>query len=527
MKIWVSAAAFTCLILSAAFAQEPPATAPVAAAQSNFALTIYSTVDPATFDPQDAVKQAAQDPTGAQQIPGYGVVREIRGIDLNPGENTLKFTDVAAGIDPTTVAFKSLTAPESTSVLEQNFEFDLVNPDKLLQKYVGKQIILNRKQVPLTDEKTRQPETIEAKLLSYDGNTYVLQTDNRRLPVELVPRSADITEIKLFDLETGLITKPTLVWKLQADKGGRHDAQVTYQTDGLTWRADYNLVVSKDDTATDLSAWVSILNLSGASYPNSKLKLVAGDVQRLERPDRNGGGGGLFGGGTPKPDTGFAEKAFFEYHLYTLGRTTSLPNNSTKQVELFPARTAIPLTKVYVYYGVAPAWRHWDGSDHRSDRDLGILMNKKVDLYLQINNTEKGHLGIPLPAGRVRVYKKDEADGASEFVGEDIIQHTPKDEQFSVRLGSVFDIVGERRQTSFTTSEDQRSATESFEITLRNHKKEPVTVIVKENLYRWVNWEITASSDKHESADARTIHFPVTVPPDGEKKVTYTVKYSW
>jgi len=512
-----------------AWADEPAAAPPEP--QSDFALTIYSTADPATFDPQEAAQQAAANQdngSGPAVLPGYGVVREVRKIDLNQGENTLKFTDVAAGIDPTTVAFKSLTAPDTTSVLEQNYEFDLVSPEKLLQKYVGKQIIINRKQLPLTDDKSRQPETIEAKLLAYDGANFVLQTDNRRLPVELVARSQDITEIKLFDLDTGLITKPTLVWKIQAEKAGQHDAQVTYQTDGLTWRADYNLVVNKDDTAADLSAWVSILNMSGASYPNSKLKLVAGDVQRLERPDRQQptvrDSGGVFGGGR---ESGFAEKSFFEYHLYTLGRSTSLANNSTKQIELFPPHVGIPVTKLFVYYGQPIDFSEWQLPQARTERDLGLKMNKKVDVYLQVDNAQKNGLGIPLPAGRLRVYKKDEADAANEFVGEDVIQHTPKDEHFIARLGSTFDVVGERRQTDFKYDDPAQWVTESFEIKLRNHKKEPVNVIVKEDLYRWTNWQITASSEKYEQQDSRTIHIPVTVPVDGEKTVTYTVKYTW
>jgi hypothetical protein len=224
---------------------------------------------------------------------------------------------------------------------------------------------------------------------------------------------------------------------------------------------------------------------------------------------------------------GFQEKSFFEYHLYTLGRPTSLPNNSTKQIELFPARNDVPVEKTFVYYGLADQWRHYISPQPNQDRDLGNQSNKKVDVYLQLKNTEANGMGMPLPAGRIRVYKQDDADAANEFIGEDVIQHTPKDEDVLIKLGSAFDIAGERTQTDFQVNWNGHVITESFEIKLRNHKTERVNVIVKENLYRWTNWEITQSTDKWEKQDFRTIHIPVQVGPDGEKVVRYTVKYTW
>jgi hypothetical protein len=402
-------------------------------------------------------------------------------------------------------------------VLEQNYEYDLVSGAKLLEKYLNKEIVVTRKSGEKTSEAT-------GTLLSSDGSTIVLQTGGR---VEIISRG-DIVNIVLADAQ-GLITKPTLVWNITAEKGGQHDAQVTYQTDSLTWRADYNIVVSKDDSAADVAAWVSILNESGASYPNAKLKLVAGDVQRIQPPEQ----GNIYAmrAGTKAMEDrsggGFQEKSFFEYHLYTLGRETSLANNSTKQIELFTPKSKVPVSKTFVYYGLLPQWRYFMSPEPNQDRNLGTQSNKKVDVYLKIKNSEGNGLGIPLPAGRIRVYKQDEADAANEFIGEDVIQHTPKDEELLVKLGSAFDIVGERKQTEFTANYDGHVITESFEITLRNHKKEAVQVIVKENLYRWTNWEITKSSDKWEKQDYRTIHIPVEVPADGTKKVTYSVKYTW
>ena len=500
--------AVTLLAATSAFAQQQPA--------SDFSLTVYSTADPAFFNP--AQQQAAQRYYGQpQQLPpGYGVVREIRKIDLARGENTLRFTDVASAIDPTTVAFQSLTAPATTSVLEQNYEYDLVNFDALLSKFVNKQITI-----------TRNNRTFQATLLSSDPTSTIYRegADAESGPVQVMAR--DPNAIQLPDTR-GLNTKPTLVWKVSAEQAGKHDAQVTYQTDGLTWRADYNVVVSADDTKADIGAWVSLVNESGASYPNAKLKLVAGDVQRLTPPEQRYDGALYRAREVAKAaDSGFAEKSFFEYHLYTLGRPTSLANNSTKQIELFPTRSNVPMSKTYVYYGLPQEFRLFIAPAPHQDRDLGTQSNKKVDVYLLTKNSDANGMGMPLPAGRIRVYKQDDADKSLEFVGEDVIQHTPKDEEVMMKLGSAFDIVGERKQTDFNINHEERWMTESFEIKLRNHKKEAVKVIVKENLYRWTNWEITASSDKFEKQDYRTIHIPVDVPVDGEKVVTYSVKYTW
>jgi hypothetical protein len=528
-------AAAICVALGApAQAQSKPG-----APSEDYALTIYSTADPAQFDPQEYVRQQQNRYNPVQNLPGYGVVRQTRPIDLTRGLNTIRFTDVASGIDPTTVSFLSLTDPNGTHVLEQNYEYDLVNSDKLLQKYVGKNITLARKTA------NGGSDVISGKLLSFDGGSFVIQNTedqptarphtlpdglNRKEviqtnPIQIIPRSADITSIRLSELPGGLITQPTLVWSIDTDRAGKQQAQVTYQTDGLTWRADYNLIINKDDTKADLGAWVSILNESGASYPEAKLKLVAGVVHRVQ-PAQPMDYQMTRQIAVAKAESGFTEKSFFEYHMYTLGRATTLSNHSTKQIELFPAKTNVPVDKTFVYYGL-PTGPQWFGASPRTDRNLATQTNKQLDIYLLMKNSEKNGLGIPLPAGRVRVYKRDEADKNLEFIGEDVIQHTPKDEQVMIKMGSAFDIVGERKQTNFTVNSNGHEMTESIEVVLRNHKDQAVRVIVKENLYRWNNWQITQASDKWEKQDSRTIHFPVDVPANGEKKVTYTVKYTW
>jgi len=514
-KLWMGVSLFV-LVLPFFAEAAPFDAAPVS--DSKFSITLYSTADPGTFDPQAIVDE--RQANSGYKIPGYGVVRELRRISLTQGENLLKFSDVAAGIDPTTVSFKSLTAPDSTAVVEQNFEYDLVSPDKLLEKYIGKSIIINRKQEPLPTDHTRMPETIEAKLLSFTTDQLVLQTNNKQLPIQIIPRNHDIAELKLFDLQSGLITKPTLVWKINAQQGGEHNVLVSYQTDHITWRADYALTLNAQETAADLSCWATLVNQSGASYPNAKIKLVAGDVQKLRSE----------GNVQRAYPVDVREKALFEYHAYTIGRPTSLGNNSIKQVELFAPKGNIPFSKEYVYAGDGDLGIY--GEKPMTERSPRGVENKKVDVILKLANDEKAGLGIPLPAGRVRIYARDAADAGgdlegagSEFVGEDVIEHSPKGQMVSIRTGSAFDITGERKKTDYSL--EGKTMTETFEIKLHNRKKEGVKVMVKERLYRWSQWEITASSEKFAKENGRVIGIPVEVGVGGEKVVTYTVKYSW
>ncbi len=272
---------------------------------------------------------------------------------------------------------------------------------------------------------------------------------------------------------------------------------------------------------------MSIINQSGATYTGAKLKLIAGDVHRAPQPqvrmyDRKMRATAMAESAGAQ---GFAEKAFFEYHLYTLGRPTTLPDHSTKQIELFPTARNVPCEKVLVYYGLAS--RYGAYGSPMTDRNFGVQSNKKIDTYLRFKNEEEIGMGMPLPSGRIRVSQRDKADDTLEFIGEDTIDHTPKDEEVLIKLGSAFDVVGERRQIDFRVDSRRDWMDETIEIKIRNHKKEPVKVIVKENLYRWVNWTIKESTHRHEKMDSRTIHFPVEVGKDGEITIRYTVHYSW
>ncbi len=496
------------------------AVAAASADAERVALTIYGTAAPGAIDPN--LYRPLPQPSGygraqPQSVPGYAVVKQERSIELGGALAEVRFTDVAALIDPTTVQFESLTDPEGTHVLEQNYQFDLVSTAKLMERY------LNR---PITVEQVLgdRIDQVSGTLLSTAGGL-VLKTESG---VQIVSHHA---RVSFPELPGGLLTKPTLLWSVATERPGPHRTRVSYQTGGITWWADYNVVFREGEDANsgelDVGAWVSIINQSGATYADARLKLIAGDVHRapqrpgpeLHRMARAAAVGAA-------AEAGFEEKAFFEYHLYTLGRTTTLPDNSTKQLELFPAVRNVPVEKVLLYYGL-PHSSRWLFPDPMTDRNLGTQSNAKVDIYLRFKNAENIGMGMPLPSGRIRVNKLDAADGTLEFIGEDTIDHTPKDEEVSIKLGSAFDVVGERKQLDFQVDTARRWMEEEIEITLRNHKEDSVRVVVKENLYRWVNWQIQEETHTHEKVDARTIEFPVQVAASGETSVRYRVRYSW
>jgi hypothetical protein len=488
----------------------------IAAERDDTSLTIYSSAQPGAVPPELYRPVQGMGIPNGMAVPGYALVRHERPVSLANGRGTVRFTDVAALIDPTTVQFTSLTDPE-TRVLEQNFQFDLVSTQKLLLKFVDKPLTLER----IVGDDIR---TLTGTLLSAANGLVLRGADGQIYAVR------DYSNIRFPELPGGLITRPTLEWDVLAKRGGEHRTRVAYQTGGLTWWSDYNLIFTEGGNANagtlDVGAWVSIINQSGASYPNARLKLIAGDVHRAKPPAVPMSMARAKEAMVAADSVaGFEEKSFFEFHLYTLGRRTTLPDNSTKQIELFDAARRVPTRKTLVYYGQVPIG-YWY-SDPVTDRNYGNQSNKKVDVYLEFKNEEKVGLGIPLPAGRIRVAQLDKADGSLEFIGEDVIDHTPKDETVLVKLGSAFDVVGERRQVDFSIDTKGRWMEEEIEVKLRNHKAEPVDVIVKENLYRWSKWQIKMSTQQYEKVDARTIHFPLTVAKDGEAVVRYRVRYTW
>jgi hypothetical protein len=496
------------LVAGAVPAAGPP---PAEATVSGTAITLYSSAQPGAVPAQYYRPLPGMGVPPASDLPGYAMVREDRSLQLAKGRSQVRITDVAALIDPTTVQFQSLTDPAGTTVLEQNFRFDLVSTSKLLQRYVDRGVTVER----------REAAELAGTLLSANEGLVLRGADGQ------VHALREWSGLRFGELPGGLITRPTLEWDVAAKKGGEHRARITYQTGGVTWWADYNLTFSEGANANagflDLGAWVSIINQSGVTYQDAKLKLVAGEVNRAarERPMMRELGKVA---ATREDSAGFGEKALFEYHLYTLGRPTTLPNNSTKQIELFDAARRVPARKVLVYDGSAGLG--WGGGPV-TEREYGPGASPKVDVWLRFRNDEASGLGIPLPAGRVRVSQLDAADGNLEFIGEDTLGHTPKNEDVRIKLGTAFDVVGERRQTDFDLDTRAHVMEESFEIKVRNHKSQPVEVVVRENLYRWSGAKLIEQSHSFNRIDARTIEFPVTVPKDGEAVVTYRVRYTW
>ncbi|UPT74186.1 MAG: DUF4139 domain-containing protein [Elusimicrobiota bacterium] len=458
-------------------------------------------------------------PASALEVTVYnsnlGLVKETRPFTLKNGVNSVSVVDVAAQIDPTSVHFKSLTAPDAVSVLEQDFRYDLISQEKLLQRYLGKEIELQR--YGMSGEKK---ELIKGVLLASSGGRILRVGDK----LVLNPQGEAI----LPELPEGLLTKPTLMWQLNSRKAGDHTGEISYLTGGLSWNADYVLVVDKDDAKADLNAWVTVANNSGATYKDAKLKLVAGDVHRAPVPQLRGRGNYMakMSMAAEASADGMTEKSFFEYHLYSLGRLTTLADNSSKQVEMASAAN-VPVRKLFTYDGAQGVqWTYWGDSGYW-DPSYGLGdPNKKVSVYFEFENRKQNNLGIPLPKGRVRVYKKDD-DGSLQLAGEDAIDHTPKDEKVRVKMGEAFDVVGERKRTNYNSELKSRRFEETFEIKLRNHKDADATVTVVEHLYRWTNWKIVDSSAKWTKKDAQTIEFEVPVKKDGEAVVTYTVRYTW
>lgn len=333
--------------------------------------------------------------------------------------------------------------------------------------------------------------------------------------------------VKFPSVADGLITRPTLNWMVNSRRGGKQDTRISYETKGITWWADYNVIYeegrSPNEGTIDMSAWVSILNQSGGSYEDANLKLVAGDVNRAQeqQPRREY----LYARSSVAGDMmekGFEEKSFFEYHLYTLGRPTTIPDRSTKQLELFEQATEIPVKKRFLYDGTAQFMNY---GGRMEDENFGISGDSKVQVFLQFENKEDIGLGMPLPSGRIRVSQLDDADSTFEFIGEDTIDHTPRNEEVTIKIGNAFDVVGERRQVSFERG--PRWMTETIEVKIRNQKEDAVEVHIQEHLYRWSNADLRNISHDHEMLDARTMHIPVEVDSEEEVVVTYTVHYSW
>jgi hypothetical protein len=430
------------------------------------------------------------------------LVRDVRELRLARGVRGLRFMDIAATVNPATVHFRSVSQPSQLDVLEQNYEYDLLEPDKLLRKYVGRSVTLVRMR---QQDGTTVPEEVTAQLLSY--NTAPIW----QIGGEIVT-GMNADHVRFPELPNNLFARPTLIWTLQNNGTERHRVEAAYLAGKLSWAADYVLNVARDDKAADLDGWVTLNNGSGTAFPNTRLQLVAGDLNRVRREL------GRMVMEELRADVAaaapVAQEAFSEYHLYTLARRTTINNNQTKQVSLLGG-TGIPVRKRYVVEG--------QSFYYRNVQHPGAPIKDNVEVYYQFKNEERTGLGIPMPAGTVRVYQSDSAGGV-QFVGEDRIGHTPKDETLNLKIGHAFDVVAERNQIDFQKISTNTYEVE-FEITLRNHKGVPITVEVNEPVGG--TWRMVRSSHEWTKTAAWATQFVVPVAADGTSVLKYRVRVTY
>ena len=430
------------------------------------------------------------------------LIRDVRTIELPRGTFDLSFMDIAATVNPATVHFRSLSEPARVSVLEQNYEFDLLEPDKLLRKYVGRDVTLVRTR---QSGGTTQEEEVRAHLLSYN-NQPVWRIGNE------IVTGLHADHIRFPELPDTLFTRPTLIWTLDNGGAARHRVEAAYLARKLSWNADYVLTVSRDDKAGDIDGWVTLTNGSGTAFRNAKLQLVAGELNRVRQSMNRMLMADQMSAVPEAAPAPMAQEAFSDYHLYTLGRKTTINNNETKQVSML-AGTAFPIQKRYVVNG--------NQFYYHNGRRPGAPIKDAVEVFYQFKNEEKGGLGMPMPAGTVRVYQSDSSGGV-QFVGEDRIQHTPKDEVLNLKIGNAFDVVCERNQVDF-----EKIAANVYEIeyaiTLRNRKASPITVEVNEPIGA-ATWRMVHASHKFTKTAAFAAQFIVPVDAGGEAVLKFRVR---
>lgn len=467
----------------------------------------------------------------------YALVRDTRSLDLKKGTNTVEIGDVAGGLDPTSVLMRSITAPNSLQILEQNYQYDLITPDNILDKSVGEKvmlrrhasdgrvytetgILLNPTKAPVFEEQMGNPFGGGGRGVNYQhAGGIALRLDDGR--VVLRPEG----ELTLEKMPAGLHPRPVLQWMLDSTRDGSQDVEISYMTDGIGWKANYVALYNDEDSTVDLAGWVTLDNKSGATYEDAKLTLMAGDVRRVQPPQpdmRKLRMMAMEMAAAPEPQ--FQEKSFFEYHVYTLNRTTTIRDNERKQMSLLNAEKA-PAKKELIYDPRGPWFRNWwfpgrvgYGPGEGIDTQSG-----KLNIVIELENSEKNNMGMPLPKGTVRVYQRDE-DGAQQFIGEDEIDHTPRDERIRLYIGDAFDVVGEFKRMDFRVT-GRSSVEESFEVTIRNHKDKAVNAKFVDHV--WGEWAVKNNSHSFNKVDARTIEFPLSVDANGEVKVTYTIRTEW
>lgn len=475
----------------------------------------------------------------------FAVVRETLPLDLTAGVNTVTFDRATFHVEPDSVILRDPTGRVTLRVLEQSYRADTASQGLLLSLYEGREI-------DFLVIRNGQESTVRGRIIraGYTPNTLAAQryghgflnrqnalghpihgTGSTLIEVDGQLRFSLPGEPLFPALADDSILRPTLSWRLSSDLDARFDAELGYLTGGLSWQAAYNLVAPERGDTLDLVGWITLDNQSGRTFDQASIKLMAGDVNKIDpsaQDVRRRSAAGFMLAAAPH-EPAVTEKTFDEYHLYSLALPVTLRDRETKQVEFIRA-TNIQARTVYVYRGAdldSAQTRNWNQESIRNNRDYGIQSNPKVWVYREIENTTANGLGLPLPKGRTRFYREDSADQRLEFTGENTIDHTPVGETLRVYTGDAFDLVGSRLRTDYQLARSNEQLEEAFEIRLRNRKTEPVEIRVAETLYRWFNWTLLENSDPYVKTDDRNIEFRVTLAPDEEKIITYRVRYDW
>lgn len=480
----------------------------------------------------------------------FAVVRDSVPLDLQQGENRIQFTDTTAHVEPDSVMLRDPAGNTKLTILEQNYRADPISEALLLSMHEGKEIDF------FVREENKPDRVVKGKVirsgyvphnanamqrygqLFYQNQMALSYGSTAMSPIIEVEGQLQFSlpgQPRFPALADDTILKPTLDWHLHSDKAAKLNAELSYVTGGMSWDASYNVISPEKSDDLDITGWVTMDNQSGKNFRDAKIQLVAGDVAKIVDPrmDMNGYAGNISSAVAMKANGPMppqvSEKSFDEYHLYNLPLATTLHDRETKQVE-FVRASEVKSKRIYVYDGLYIDPNQWRGQSLvylRQREDFGSESQPKVWVMREFKNSEQNKLGMALPKGRVRFYRRDDEDGRLQFVGEDLIDHTPKDEFIRVNTGNAFDLVGERRRTDFKIDSSNHWLDESFEIKVRNHKKEPVEIRVVEHLFRWVNWEIRQPAIPFTKKDAQTIEYRVSLKPDEEKTVTYTVHYTW
>lgn len=471
------------------------------AEQESTNITIYSNNQQGAVQPNQL-----QNP---HNIPGFAMIRQNKELTFKKGKSQLFFDDVTEFIDPTTVSLKLNNSDQGkVTIIDQNYQFDLVDNNKLLQKYIGESITINHN---LGDTSVNTTGT----LLSTQGGLIIKQGN------ETIKTISSWNHITFNALPDGHLTRPTLVWQIESEISGIKPVTVSYQSQGMTWWADYNITLNENDTGCfmDLSAWVSIVNKSGGSFSNTQIKLIAGEVNRVNPQQQN-----IRMTATKQfSENDMTSEPLFEYHMYRIPHLVDLPNHSTKQIPLINPINNIRCEKRLTFNATGLTQLNY----HKPITHSNYYRENKgnVTASLRFNNTNNEQLGIPLPAGRVRVNVANNKDNSLEFIGEDSIDHTTKNSKISLQLGQSFDITGNRIQTDF--SAEKNSITETFEIELSNQKAHETNVRVVEPMYRWSNWKVMNSNHDYIKTQANLIEFDIKLSPESKKVIKYTVQYQW